>query len=238
MKPARARFGYFVGMADKVGAEERPGQGNDQPAPPAAGKGEAASGSEQKPTPGEEQKPTDPKPPQAGPTAVMPAAPAEAEVPLQSRVDGLRGWLAALDRRVSTRTQVGIVLLALAIGFGAAALYVAIDARENGASEARVESLREALQALNVRTARTAAQVRELQARQGAQSTGGGAALQSLQAQVTQLNAQVEALQGGSTGAGNGGVSGTQGGGSSGGSATPGAESESPSGTDKGTTTP
>ena len=232
-------------MADKVGAEGRAGQGNNQP--PEAGKGEAASGSEQMPTPSEEPKPTDPKlpkagptevkPPQAGPTEAMPAAQAVAEVPLQSRVDGLRGWLAALDRRVSTRTQVGIVLLALAIGFGAAALYVAIDARENGASEARVESLREALQALNVRTARTAAQVRELQATGGSQAAGGAAALQSLQAQVTQLNAQVEALQGGSTGTGSGGASGTQEGGSSGGAATPGAESGSPSGRGKGTAT-
>ena len=232
-------------MADKVGAEGRPGQGNNQP--PEAGKAEATTGSEQKPTPGEEPTVTDPKPPQAEPTVVKPpqagateakpAAPAEAEVPLQSRVDGLRGWLAALDRRVSTRTQVGIVLLALAIGFGAAALYVAIDARENGASEARVESLREALQALNVRTARTAAQVRELQATGSSQSTAGGAALQSLQAQVTQLNAQVEALQGASTGTGSGGASGTQAGGSSDSAATPGAESGSPSGAGKGTAT-
>ena len=90
---------------------------------------------------------------------------------------------------------------------------------------------------MNVRTARTAAQVRELQATGSSQANGDGAALQSLQAQVTQLNAQVEALQGGSTGTGSGGASGTQEGGSSGGSATPGAESESPSGTGKGTTT-
>jgi hypothetical protein len=212
MKPARARFGYFVGMADKVGAEERPVQGNNQPPQPEAGKPDARPETES-----------------------MPATPAVvAETPVQSRLDGLRGWLAALDRRVTIRTQVGIVLLALAIGFGAAALYVANDARENSASEARVESLREALQALNLRSARTARQVRALNATvQASGAQPSSPALDSLQAQVTQLQAQVQALQGAAPG-----TDSTAGGGSSGtGSGTGGAESESPPAGAKGTGT-
>src|SRR3954463_14756089 len=109
MKPARARFGYFVGMADKVGAEERPGQGNNQAPQPEAGKAEKpteAKPPEEKPT---EAKPPEEKPPEEKPTEAKPPAPATAEAPVQSRLDGLRGWLAALDRRVSLRTQVGIV---------------------------------------------------------------------------------------------------------------------------------
>src|SRR4051812_39222718 len=222
MKPARARFGYFVGMADKVGGEERPGQGNNQPPQPEAGKAE---------------KPTEAKPPEEKPTEAKPAIPTEAEAPVQSRLDGLRGWLAALDRRVSLRTQVGIVLLALAIGFGAAALYVAIDARENGASEARVESLREALQALNVRTARTARQVRELQASAGSAAGGAGATLESLQAQVTQLNAQVQALSATSSGSTDDGAAGPKKGASTGTPTPPGSSSGGESGATQGTAT-
>jgi hypothetical protein len=202
-------LGYFVGMADTAGPGQRPDQVNDPP--PRAGAGEA--------------------------TVVRTAPVAGGPAELQARVDGLRGWLAALDRRVSIRTQVGIVLLALAVGFGAAALFVAVDARENGASEARVESLREALQALNVRTARTARQVRELQSSAGTAATG-GATLESLQAQVTQLQAQVQTLQGTSTTTPKGGVAGAGKDGSAGAKTTPENGSGGVSGNTQGSATP
>jgi hypothetical protein len=58
-----------------------------------------------------------------------------------SRLEGLRGWLAALDRMVGVRTRVGLVLLAIAIGAAAAAAYLAIDTREDSASEAQLREL-------------------------------------------------------------------------------------------------
>ncbi len=90
-----------------------------------------------------------------------------------SRLDGLRGWLGELDRRLGVRTRVGLVLLAIAIGGAAAAAYLAIDTRQDSASEAQLRELQSRLE-------------RRLEA---ARSQAGAAA-----AEVARLRAQVAEL--------------------------------------------
>lgn len=72
------------------------------------------------------------------------AAPAGAGE-IGSSLDGLRGWLAELDRIVGIRARVGLVLLAIGIGTAAAAAYLAIDTRSDGASEQQLQELRRVL---------------------------------------------------------------------------------------------
>jgi hypothetical protein len=190
MKPARPRSANFVPMADPASA----GQSRAQ-VPKHA------------PSPAPE--PTPKRPP--APAVSAEPAPSTGERQLRSRLDGLRGWLAELDRIVSTRTKVGLVLLALAVGFGAASLYLALDAREHGASKARVESLREALQVLNRRSGHSARELARLRAAvraADAKASGAGSTVRSLQAQFSQLRAQAQAQSGAGAGTGSGGAGG------------------------------
>ena len=61
------------------------------------------------------------------------------------RLDGLRGWLAELDRSLRRRSVVVLVLTALAIGAGAAAIYISLtknaDTDRIDALQTRVENL-------------------------------------------------------------------------------------------------
>jgi TolA-binding protein len=88
-------------------------------------------------------------------------------------VEGLLGRLARLDRIVTIRTRVGLVLLAIGIGCAAAAAYLAIDTRQDNASEEEVRELRS-----------------ELERAAGA----GGAETAALEAQLDRLRARVRSL--------------------------------------------
>ena len=61
------------------------------------------------------------------------------------RLDGLRGWLAEIDRSLRRRSVVALVLTALAIGAGAAAIYISLtknaDSDRIDALETRIEKL-------------------------------------------------------------------------------------------------
>lgn len=81
---------------------------------------------------------------QGGPAQGPPGAPAgPAEV--TRRLDGLRGWLAEIDRSLKRRSVVALVLTALAIGAGAAAIYISLTKNAESdridALETRVENL-------------------------------------------------------------------------------------------------
>jgi hypothetical protein len=103
-------------------------------------------------------------------------------------VEGLRGWLARLDRIVRIRTRVGLVLLAIGIGCAAAAAYLAIDTRQDNASEEEVRELRSELERAaglgGVETAEIEAQLERLQARVRSLAAG-QAALQQAAAEST-----------------------------------------------------
>jgi len=87
-------------------------------------------------------------------------------------LDGLRAWIGEVERKLGIRTRVFLVLTVLAIGIGGAAIYLAIDARDNSVSESDVQALQE-----------------QLEARIG--SGGGGAA----GAEAVQLETELRALQ-------------------------------------------
>jgi hypothetical protein len=106
-------------------------------------------------------------------------------------LDGLRAWIGEVERKLGARTRVFLVLLAIAIGASGAAIYLALEADDGGngggASTEEVQSLREQV---------------ELE--------GGGADTTALEAQITELRGEVDALQagqeGGSGGTGSGGI--------------------------------
>ncbi len=64
---------------------------------------------------------------------------------LATRLDGQRGWLNELDRSLKKRSIIALVLTCLAVGAGAAAIYIAVtknsDADRISALETRIEAL-------------------------------------------------------------------------------------------------
>ncbi|MGA7397349.1 MAG: hypothetical protein WBW62_07885 [Solirubrobacterales bacterium] len=100
-----------------------PRPGTVPPRPPQAG-----SGPQRTPTP-RPQQPVPPRPPGD----------------ISTRLDGQRGWLNELDRSLKKRSIIALVLTCLAVGVGAAAMYIAITKNSDGdritALQTRVEAL-------------------------------------------------------------------------------------------------
>ena len=75
----------------------------------------------------------------------LPAAQQRQPIDLATRLDGQRGWLAQLDKSLKRRTIVALVLTCLAVGVGAAALYISLtknsDSDRIDALQTRVEAL-------------------------------------------------------------------------------------------------
>jgi hypothetical protein len=67
------------------------------------------------------------------------------EVDLATRLDGQRGWLNELDRSLRKRSIIALFLTCLAVGVGAAALYISLtknsDADRIDALETRIEAV-------------------------------------------------------------------------------------------------
>jgi hypothetical protein len=62
-------------------------------------------------------------------------------------LDGLRAWIGVVERKLLVRTRVFLVLVAIAVGGAAAAIYLAVDAQENSVSKSDVETVRDELEA-------------------------------------------------------------------------------------------
>ena len=64
---------------------------------------------------------------------------------LATRLDGQRGWLNEIDRSLKKRSIIALLLTCLAVGVGAAALYISItknsDSERISALETRIEAL-------------------------------------------------------------------------------------------------
>lgn len=64
---------------------------------------------------------------------------------LATRLDGQRGWLNEIDRSLKKRSIIALVLTCLAVGAGAAAIYISVtknsDADRISALETRIEAL-------------------------------------------------------------------------------------------------
>jgi hypothetical protein len=56
-------------------------------------------------------------------------------------LDGLRAWIGMVERKLTMRTRVFLVLVAIAVGGAAAAVYLSIDAQGNQVSETDLQAL-------------------------------------------------------------------------------------------------
>jgi outer membrane murein-binding lipoprotein Lpp len=56
-------------------------------------------------------------------------------------LDGLRAWIGMVERKLTMRTRVFLVLVAIAVGGAAAAVYLSIDAQSNQVSESDLQTL-------------------------------------------------------------------------------------------------
>ena len=61
-------------------------------------------------------------------------------------LEGLRAWIGEVERKLGKRTRVFLALTVIAIGIAAAALYLAIDARNSSVSESDVQALQQKLE--------------------------------------------------------------------------------------------
>ncbi|HWM63068.1 MAG TPA: hypothetical protein VNP96_03665 [Solirubrobacterales bacterium] len=61
-------------------------------------------------------------------------------------LDGLRAWIGEVERKLGMRTRVFLVLATIAIGGAGAAIYLAIDTRDDAVSESDVRELQEQLE--------------------------------------------------------------------------------------------
>jgi hypothetical protein len=105
-----------------------------------------------------------------------------------SELGGLRAWLAEVDRVLGLRTRIGLVLLALAIGLGAAALYLALDTRDNAADAGDVAALQKRVRALEQERAGAAAGLR-------VEVAAARSAADAARTQVSDLQKRVGALE-------------------------------------------
>jgi hypothetical protein len=90
-----------------------------------------------------------------------------AAAPPEGPLAGIRAWLSELDDKLSARTRVFLVLAALAIGGAAAAIYLALDARDAATGDSAQESR---IEALETRLQRAEAELRDLTGSVGAVS--------------------------------------------------------------------
>lgn len=56
-------------------------------------------------------------------------------------LDGLRAWIGIVERKLTMRTRIFLVLVAIAVGGAAAAIYLSVDAQSNQVSESDVGTL-------------------------------------------------------------------------------------------------
>jgi hypothetical protein len=115
-------------------------------------------------------------------------------------LDGLRAWIGEVERKLAARTRVFLVLVAIAIGAGGAAIYLALEAGDDAASKDEVQKVSDQLQGQIEST--------------GAATTGSpDPRVTQLEAELDALKARVEGLRGEGRTAPNGGTS--EGGGAS-----------------------
>jgi septal ring factor EnvC (AmiA/AmiB activator) len=62
-----------------------------------------------------------------------------------TELEGVRAWIAQLDRKLGTRTYAGAALLVLTLAAAIVALVLAIDARDNSASKSDLDQVRQEL---------------------------------------------------------------------------------------------
>lgn len=112
-------------------------------------------------------------------------------------LDGLRAWIGIVERKLTMRTRVFLVLVAIAIGGAAAAIVLAIDAQDNAVSQGDLQSVRDELAGAGGPT--EAPQTSELEAE-----------IESLRGEIAALRGKSEAQTGGVEGSPESGGGGAQ----------------------------
>jgi hypothetical protein len=93
-------------------------------------------------------------------------------------LDGLRAWIGEVERKLGMRTRVFLVLVAIAVGGGAAGIYLALEAADESVSKDEIQALQE-----------------RVEAGAGAETGGEAAAVSALKAEVETLRNQLSELQ-------------------------------------------
>jgi hypothetical protein len=94
-------------------------------------------------------------------------------------IDGLRAWIGEVERKLAMRTRVFLVLAAIAIGAAGAALYLAVDTRNDAVSEGDVQELQQQLEGQIQQT-----------------GTGGASPeVSALESRIQALESQVDSLE-------------------------------------------
>jgi hypothetical protein len=104
-------------------------------------------------------------------------------------LDGLRAWIGMVERKLTMRTRVFLVLVAIAIGGAAAGIVLAIDAQNNSVSKDDLQSVRDELTGASAPT--EAPQASELEAQ-----------IETLRGEIAALRSESEAKGGTSSGGG------------------------------------
>ncbi len=111
-------------------------------------------------------------------------------------VDGLRAWIGLVERKLTMRTRVFLVLVAIAVGGAAVGIYLAVDAQNEAVTKSDLQAVRDELAG---GTAGAAPEVSQLESE-----------LEALRSEVATLREEGE----GTGTAGTGGASGAPGSGS------------------------
>jgi len=91
-------------------------------------------------------------------------------------LDGLRAWIGVVERKLTMRTRVFLVLVAIAVGGAGAAIYLAIEAKNDAVSKSDLQQVRD-----------------ELAGTAGAPSEAGSTS--TLEAEISALQEEVAALR-------------------------------------------
>ena len=124
------------------------------------------------------QPPKPPTPPSGAPPQPARPTPPPKPVDPQQRIDGLRSWIAQLERKLGVRTYIGAALTVLALAVGVAGIFLALRVERDAATDADVENLREELTGVE----QTAAQAAQEDVR-------------SLSQRITDLEGQISRLR-------------------------------------------
>jgi len=103
-----------------------------------------------------------------GSTCAQNAAPGSRLIAMS--LDGLRAWIGLVERKLTMRTRIFLVLVAIAVGGAAAGIVLAIDAQDNAVSKDDLQAVRDEL-------------------------AGAAPAATTSEGEVSELKAEVEALQ-------------------------------------------
>ena len=117
----------------------------------------------------------------AGPAT--PATPAERAGP-QERIDGLRAWVAQIDRKLGVRTYVGAAIAVLALAAAAVGLALTLSLKQDAATNDDVASLRDQISVVEQSASQAAAQ---------------GEDVQALEQRLTDVEAKVDRISSGQT---------------------------------------